>query len=70
MVQEHNYQMQLCSINLKQFIVLNQGPKIWNFLPVSFTSLSNLVSFKTKMQEFLLSINKHSIGKAAHSQNF
>ena len=40
--------------NLKQFTILYQGPKIWNSLPVSVTRSSNLLSFRTKMQEFLL----------------
>ena len=39
--------------NLKQFTILYKGPKIWNSLPVSGTRSSNLLSFKTKMQEFL-----------------
>ena len=48
-----NYRTHLCRTNLKQFTILYQGPKIWNSFPVSVTRLSNL-SFKTKMQEFLL----------------
>ena len=39
--------------NLEQFTILRQGPKIWNSLPVLVTHSSNLLSFKTKMQEFL-----------------
>ena len=49
-----NYRTHLCRTNLKQFTILYQGPKIWNSLPVSVTRSSNLLSFKTKMQEFLL----------------
>ena len=49
-----NYRTHLCRTNLKQFTILYQVPKIWNSLPVSVTHSSNLLSFKTKMQEFLL----------------
>ena len=49
-----NYRTHLCRTNLKQFTILYQGPKIWNSLPVSVTCSSNLLSFKMKMQEFLL----------------
>ena len=49
-----NYWTHLCHTNLKQFTILYQDPKIWNSLPVSVTHLSNLLSFKTKMQELLL----------------
>ena len=48
-----NYRTHLCRTNLKQFTILYQGPKIWNFLPVSVTRSLNLLSFKTKMKEFL-----------------
>ena len=49
-----NYRTHLCRTNLKQFTILYQGPNIWNSLPVSVTRSTNLLSFKTKMQEFLL----------------
>ena len=49
-----NYRTHLCRKNPKQFTILYQGPKIWNSLPISVTRSSNLLSFKTKMQEFLL----------------
>ena len=48
------YRTHLYRTNLKQFTILYRGPKIWNSLPVSVTCSSNLLSFKTKMQEFLL----------------
>ncbi|CAH3136591.1 unnamed protein product [Pocillopora meandrina] len=49
-----NYRTHLCRTNLNQFTILYQGPNIWNSLPVPATRLTNLLSFKTKMQEFLL----------------
>ena len=33
--------------------VLYQGPKIWNFLPISTTSSSSFLTCKEKMLEFL-----------------
>ena len=48
-----NYRTHLCRTNLKQFTILYQGPKIWNSILVSVTRSSNLLSFKTKIQEFL-----------------
>ena len=48
------YRTHLYRTNLKQFTILYLGPKIWESLPVSVTRSSNLLSFKTKMQEFLL----------------
>ena len=48
-----NYRTHLCRKNLKQFTILHQGPKICNSTPVSVTRSSNLLSFRTKMQEFL-----------------
>ena len=48
------YRGHLCRTNLKQFTIIYLGPKIWDSLPVSVTRSSNLLSFKTKMQEFLL----------------
>ena len=37
----------------KLFTVLYQGPKIWNSLPISITSSSSFITFKTKMLQFL-----------------
>ena len=34
--------------NLKQITILYQGPKIWNSLPVTITSLSSFPNFKKK----------------------
>ena len=48
------YRTHLYRTNLKQFTILYLGPKIWDSLPFSVTRSSNLLSFKTKMQEFLL----------------
>ena len=47
-----NYRTHLCRTNLKQFTILHRGPKIWNSLHVSVTRSPNLLSFKTKMQDF------------------
>ena len=38
----------------KHFLILYQGPKIWNSPPVSVTGSSNVLSFKRKIQESLL----------------
>ena len=43
-----------CRTNTKQFSILFQGPKIWNSLPNSVTSIFTLQSFKTKVFDFLL----------------
>ena len=48
------YRTHLYRTNLKQFTILYLGPKIWDSLPASVTRSSNLLSFKTKKQEFLL----------------
>ena len=46
----------------------NIGPKIWNSLPISITSSSSFLTFKTKMLEFLLKKSKSWIGDAALTQ--
>ena len=38
---------------IKQFNILYQGPKIWNTLPLSITSLSSLSSFKRQFVDFI-----------------
>ena len=43
-----------CRTNLKKFTILYQGPKIWNSLPVTITSLSSFPNFKKKLLEFLV----------------
>ena len=45
-------------ILIKQFTILYLGPKIWNSLPISITSSSSCLTFKTKMLEFLLKKSK------------
>ena len=35
----NNYRVHHCRTNLKKFTILYQGPKIWNSLPVTITSL-------------------------------
>ena len=37
----NNYRVHHCRTNLKKFTILYQGPKIWNSLPVTITSLSS-----------------------------
>ena len=39
---------------LKKFTILYQGPKIWNSLPVTITSLKRFPNFKNKLLEFLI----------------
>lgn len=41
-------------LNLTQFVILCQGPKICNSLPAYVTCLQSFPSFKKKMVEFLL----------------
>ena len=52
MVQEKTVIIErICAVstNLDQFTIFQQGPKVWNSLPVSVTRSLNLFSFKTKM---------------------
>ena len=49
-----NYRVNFCRTNIKKFTILYQGPKIWNCLPVSITSLSSFRIFKKKLLEFIL----------------
>ena len=48
------YRPHTCRTNIKQFTVLYQGPKIWNSLPRSVISSTNISVFKVKLSEFLL----------------
>ena len=50
----NNYRVHHCWTNLKKFTILCQGPKIWNSLPVTITSLSSFPNFKKKLLEFLV----------------
>ena len=44
----------ICAVQISSNLqFLHHGPKSWNSLPVSVTRSSNLLSFTTKMQEFL-----------------
>ena len=54
---------------LKQFTILYQGPNIRNSLPISITSSSSFLTFKTKMLEFLFEKLKSWIGHAALTQH-
>ena len=63
---EHN-RSRSCRTNLKQFIILYQGPKIWNSLPISITSSSSFFTFKEKMLEVLFL--KSWIDQAALTQH-
>ena len=49
-----NYRVNFCRTNIKKVTILHQGPKIWNCLPVSITSLSSFRIFKNKVLEFIL----------------
>ena len=49
-----NYRVRSYRPNIKKFRTLYQGPKIWNCLPVSITSLSSFPIFKNKVVKFLL----------------
>ncbi|CAH3034171.1 unnamed protein product, partial [Porites lobata] len=49
-----HFRSHACRTNTKQFSILFQGPKIWNSLPNSVTSIFTLQSFKTKVFDFLL----------------
>ena len=42
-----------CRKKLKQFTILYQGTKIWDSLPISITSSSSFLTFRTKMLQFL-----------------
>ena len=44
----NNYRVHHCRSNLQKFTILYQGPKIWNSLPVTITSLSSFFNFKEK----------------------
>ena len=58
----HNYNTRIsshfrshaCRTSTKQFTILFQGPKIWNSLPNSISSIFLLQSFQTKVFDFLL----------------
>ena len=50
----NNYRVHHCRTNLKKFTILYQGPKIWNSLPVTITSLSSFPTFKKILLEFLV----------------
>jgi len=50
----NNYRVHHCRTYLKEFTILYQGPKIWNSLPVTITSLPSFPNFKKKLQEFLV----------------
>ena len=50
----NNYRVHHCRTNLKKFTILYQGPKIWNSLLVTITSLSSFPNFKKILLEFLV----------------
>ena len=49
-----HFRSHACRTNTKQFTTLFQGPKIWNSLSNSVTSILLLQSFKTKVLLFLI----------------
>ena len=49
----NNYRVHHCRTSLKKFIILYQGPKTWNSLPVTITSMSSFPNFKKKLLDFL-----------------
>ena len=50
----NNYRVHHCRTNLKKIIILYQGPKNWNSLPVTITSLTSFPNFRYKLLEFLI----------------
>ena len=48
----NTYLMHNCLTNFKKITILYQGPKIWNSLPGTVTSLSSFTNFKKKLWEF------------------
>ena len=44
----NNYRVHYCRTNLKKFTILYQGPKIWNYLPVTITSFIRFPNFRKK----------------------
>ena len=48
-----HFRSHACRTNTKQLTILFQGPKIWNSLPNSITSIFILQSFKTRVFDFL-----------------
>ena len=49
----NNYRPHFCRIDIKQFTILYQGPKIWNSLPGSIINSSSYLNFKKNMLGFL-----------------
>ncbi len=62
-VHDHNtraaarYRPHTCRTNIKQFTILDQGPKIWNCLPSSITEINITSSFKRKLIKYLIENN-------------
>lgn len=50
----NHYRTHFCRTNIKKQTILFQGPKLWNSLPSSITSLCSLNSFKRKLIDLLL----------------
>ena len=50
----NNYRVHHCRTNLKKFTILYQGPKFWNSLPVTITSMSSFPNFKKKLLDLLV----------------
>ena len=51
-----HFRSHACRTNTKQFTILFQGPKIWNSLSNSITSICILQSLKRKLLFFVISI--------------
>ena len=50
----NNYRHDFCKTNIKQFTILQLGPKLWNSLPHNFTELTSQSSFKTLLKNYLI----------------
>ena len=48
----NNYRVHHCRTNLKKLTTLYQGPKIWNSLPTTMTTLSSVPNFKKNARIF------------------
>ena len=53
-VKYKSYRPHHCRTNLKQFTILYQCPKIWNYLPILITGSTSFSFVKKKMIEFLM----------------
>ena len=48
------YRSHFCRTNIKRFSIPYQGPKVWNFLPITTVSSSSISSQKKKLKNYLI----------------